>query len=181
MYSTRFEKWVAWLLLQETEFVRGHYGDFNYAKVDQPSGDPGGTTKFGIDQRSHPSTNIAKLTVDQAVQIYWWEYWTPCGAENMPMGWGEVLADIKVNGGDGPRMMQRAINASVPRGAQLVVDGRIGPLTVNAANIAGHDGLRVFLAMRQARFNRLSAGGMSRYLKGWTRRNDALASFVGVA
>ena len=36
--------------------------------------DPGGATKFGIDQRSHPHVDIRNLTADQAAGIYWTEY-----------------------------------------------------------------------------------------------------------
>jgi hypothetical protein len=36
--------------------------------------DPGGATKFGIDQRSHPKVDIKNLTYDSAAAIYWTEY-----------------------------------------------------------------------------------------------------------
>ena len=36
--------------------------------------DPGGCTRFGIDQRSHPHVDIKNLTADQAAGIYWTEY-----------------------------------------------------------------------------------------------------------
>lgn len=37
--------------------------------------DPGGLTKFGISQRSYPFLDIRNLTVEQAVQIYYEDYW----------------------------------------------------------------------------------------------------------
>jgi lysozyme family protein len=37
--------------------------------------DPGGTTKFGIAQRSHPDVDIESLTEDQAISLYKIDYW----------------------------------------------------------------------------------------------------------
>lgn len=61
-------------------------------------GDPGGTTNFGIDQRSHPTVDVAALTREQAIAIYHDEYW---------MSWMDVedqhlancLLDCAVNQG----------------------------------------------------------------------------------
>lgn len=39
--------------------------------------DKGGLTKFGISQASHPTLDIASLTVEQAIPIYSGEYWAP--------------------------------------------------------------------------------------------------------
>jgi len=36
--------------------------------------DPGGATKFGIDQRSHPHVDIKNLSASEATSIYWTEY-----------------------------------------------------------------------------------------------------------
>ncbi|MDH4379108.1 MAG: glycosyl hydrolase 108 family protein [Vampirovibrionales bacterium] len=44
--------------------------------VDHPN-DPGRITKYGIAQRYHPTKNVANLTIEQAVQIYYNEYWIP--------------------------------------------------------------------------------------------------------
>lgn len=50
--------------------------------------DPGGATKFGIDQRSHKTVNIRELTADRATEIYWDEY-VGTGSADMPppMDW----------------------------------------------------------------------------------------------
>lgn len=37
--------------------------------------DPGGTTNFGISQRSHPDLDVTTLTREQAIAIYHDEYW----------------------------------------------------------------------------------------------------------
>lgn len=62
--------------------------------------DPGGATKFGIDQRSHPTVDIRKLTEDEAFYIYARE-WEAAGCDNMPSPKAEVFFDTAVNLGLG--------------------------------------------------------------------------------
>lgn len=174
--TPRFLKTIEFTLKWETVFKKGHYGDFNYAITENVPGDAGGLTKFGIDQRSHPSTNIASLTLPQAKEIYFWQYWVPSGAESLPAGYGEVLFDIKVNGGDGPRMAQKGLNKL---GAKLVVDGKLGPMTVAAMKKYGDAGIRELLVLRQNRYNILARKpSRAKFLAGWTNRNTALARQV---
>jgi lysozyme family protein len=169
--TPRFLAYFNWLIPQECAYKRGHYGDLNYVTWENVKGDRGGVTKYGIDSRSHPTTDIKNLTLEQAREIYWLEYWLPSLAEHMPDGYGEVLADIRVNGGDGPRMLQRALNTL---GCSLTVDGRLGPKSMEA--------MRLFLRARQARYDRLAKKpDLSGFHLGWTHRNNSLAKFVGVA
>lgn len=175
-YSDRFLTALKFVLAHETVFAKGHAGDYAHAVWEQVSGDAGGVTKFGIDQRSHPTVDIKGLTMDMATQIYWLEYWVPCGAEHMPAGYGEVLFDIRVNGGDGPRLLQRGLNAL---GAGLTVDGSLGPFTLAAMTKYGEAGLRAFIGQRQARFETLAQKpGQGRFLAGWTARNADLARWL---
>lgn len=39
--------------------------------------DAGGETKYGISKRAYPHLDIANLTLDQAKEIYWTDYWSP--------------------------------------------------------------------------------------------------------
>jgi lysozyme family protein len=62
--------------------------------------DDGGATKFGIDQRSHPSINIKELTAEQATDIYWSEYVKyACDLLSPPFDW--VFFNACVNCGVG--------------------------------------------------------------------------------
>jgi lysozyme family protein len=62
--------------------------------------DPGGATKFGIDQRSHPDVDIKNLTEEQALEIYWNEFIRyACEYEKPPMDW--VFFNACVNCGIG--------------------------------------------------------------------------------
>lgn len=168
------------VLPHETVFKpRSKWGNYDFATWENVSGDAGGVTKFGIDQRSHPTTNIKALTINQARDIYWFEYWLPSMAEQMPAGYGEVLADIRINGGNGPRMLQQALNR---HGAGLTVDGKIGPKTIAAMQADGRIGLLEFLKVRQERYERLAKKPtLKKFLAGWTQRNTDLSEFVSAA
>ena len=45
--------------------------------------DPGGMTKYGICARSYPSVDIKNLTRDQAVAIYYWDFWQKYNLETL--------------------------------------------------------------------------------------------------
>lgn len=61
--------------------------------------DPGGLTNFGISQRAYPNLDIRNLTVEQAKEIYYRDYWLASGANRLH--WPLCLAhfDLAVNGG----------------------------------------------------------------------------------
>jgi len=46
-------------------------------------GDAGGGTKFGISKRSYPLLDIAHLTRDDAVKIYYRDFWMKGGIDNV--------------------------------------------------------------------------------------------------
>jgi lysozyme family protein len=186
MHTERFLKALAFVLPQECVYAKGHHGDLKHVVWENVSGDGGGVTKFGIDQRSHPKLDIKMLTLEQATEIYFQEYWVKSDAESMPAGYGEVLFDIKVNGGNGPLMLQQALNkVRVMRGLVdlpvLHEDGDIGPKTRGNMVEMGEVGLRQFLKERQYRYDRLGRQeSLRKFHQGWTNRNNALARFVGV-
>lgn len=62
--------------------------------------DPGGATKFGIDQRAHPNINIRNLTKESAIEIYWKE-WLADGCDPMPSPYAQVFFNCAVNMGLG--------------------------------------------------------------------------------
>lgn len=177
-YSERFLKAVDFVLDHETVFEKGHWGDYDHVLTENVKNDPGGKTRLGIDQRSHPKIDIDSLTKQDAIDIYYNDYWTKSKAEQMPDGYGEVLFDIRVNGGDGPRMLQNALNEG---GADLAVDGILGPKSVTEIKKQGKKGLKRFLQKRQQRYTTLARQiYLRKFLDGWTNRNNDLAKFVGV-
>lgn len=111
--------------------------------------DPGGATKFGIDQRSHPAVNIRGLTESQAIDIYWQE-WIANGCEMMPPLYGEVFFNCAVNAG---------------RGRATRIDKQV-PGESWGQFIDLQDSFYRDLAGRRP--------GMNRFLHGWLNRTGAL-------
>ena len=70
--------------------------------VNDPS-DPGGETKYGISKRAYPNVNIKELTLEQAKDIYYKDYWqaTGCNEPNISDPLACVIFDTAVNMGVG--------------------------------------------------------------------------------
>ena len=119
--------------------------------------DPGGATKFGIDQRSHPNENIRNLTEARAIQIYWESYWQKYECENYRYPMGEVVFIC-------------AVNAGIGRVRETLA--KIGP------NASASD----FLNEQEAFYRRLATARptMAKYLKGWLNRTKALRVHLGI-
>lgn len=58
------------LFHQIIPFIMEHEGGY----VNHPN-DPGGETKYGISKRAYPRLNIRDLTIQDAVRIYYEDYW----------------------------------------------------------------------------------------------------------
>ncbi len=108
------------------EVVLEHEGGY----VNDPK-DPGGETNFGIARRSHPDVDIANLTKEGAKEIYYQNYWMKNRVPQMPDDLKHIYFDMCVNQGRGRavKILQRAANA---KGANLKVDGGLGPKTIGA-------------------------------------------------
>ena len=182
--STAFDHALKFVLPHETEFVRGHWGDDSnedYVRTEHDADDPGGTTRYGIDQRSHPGVNVERLTKAQAVEIYRKE-WNAHNLDALPEALAICAFDVWVNGGDANRWLQHAYNVVDEHGALpfLQEDGVLGPVSLKAFQAADQAGMvRVFLAQRDARFKRLSAKPrLSKYIEGWLKRDSDLSEFL---
>lgn len=132
--------------------------------------DPGGETNYGISKRSYPDLDIRHLTRDQAVEIYRRDWWDRYGYDRIH---DHLLAakvfDFAIN--MGPNRAHRLLQEALVRAghAEIEVDGKLGPLTVGAAN--GHDSPALLLGILKGLaldfYRRL---GKPEYIKGWTRR-----------
>lgn len=159
--TDRFQRWFDWLITKEG------------SSYENDPDDSGGETKFGIDKESHPDVDIRNLTRDRARQIYWTEYWNAVHAEELPVGVGEVVADIGVNNGKdrAARWLQQAVC--------VTVDGKIGRNTLQGAAEANKHELIDTLLCRRDRFYRsIARGSQAKYLKGWLSRNASLRQLV---
>jgi len=137
--------------------------------VNDPA-DPGGETKFGICKRSYPDLNIAELTRDEAIAIYYRDWWDKYGygkIEYDPLA--EKVFELAVN--MGPRKAHGFLQAAVllSGGKHIKPDGIIGPKTLDAVN--SHKCERYLLA----RFRLLAIKhyvnlNNPRFLAGWVKR-----------
>ena len=138
--NARFDKMFPWLMQWEGEVF------------ENDPDDPGGATKFGIDQRSHPKEDIRNLTKDRAKQIYLDEYWSKNKCEYMAFPVGEVVFNCCVNCGAG-------------RARQLLAQS--------------HNALE-FIENQEAFYRRLveQRPASKKYLKGWLARMESLKKFL---
>jgi lysozyme family protein len=158
-------------------FTLGNEGGFS----NHPA-DPGGATNFGITQSvlnqwngSHPELafpgNVKNLTPDQAKAIYRLDYWR----------WDQItdpslaikLFDIGVNCGTGTagKLLQQAINTLAAQ--PIAVDGKIGPMTLAAANAQPPEALmKALCQVQQAYYQAIvdRKPDQSVFLKGWLIR-----------
>ena len=111
--------------------------------------DPGGTTNFGISQKSYPNLNIPNLTREMAIGIYYSDYWTPIFGDLMPECLAMNVFDCAVNCGLKPAilMMQEVIG--------VVTDGVIGPKTKAAMAKATPDMAKAYEAKREYYYEHL--------------------------
>ncbi len=175
-WTPRFMHFAAWVLDRETVFKRGRWGDYAAVIAENVSGDAGGLTKFGIDQRSHPSCKVEYLNAREAVEIYWWSYWVASCAGSYPFGYGEILCDVRINGGNGPKLLQAALNDC---GAKLKVDGVIGLRTVEAMERYRGIGWEPFIQRRETRYRLLAKHpARAKFLAGWLDRMRLLRQYI---
>jgi len=162
--DSRFAICVEFVLARETE-----YNKDRTVKIERDPNDPGGTTKYGIDQRDHPHVNVADLTRPEAAEIYRTENWEKMRCGDMKAPWDLAVMDSSVNPGKGwtPKHLQIAVGTKV--------DGWIGDKTIAAVNAAGDQQLIEFLRARceyyRARPATLNGKPFrDRFLGGWLNR-----------
>jgi lysozyme family protein len=145
------------------EVVLEHEGGY----VNDPK-DPGGETNFGIAKRSHPNVDIANLTKDSAKEIYKEVYWDKNKVESLSEDLRHIYFDMCVNQGRGRavKILQKAANA---KGANLKVDGGMGPKTVAAMDGVELDRVRAYRVKYYADLVTRKPD-LERFYFGWFRR-----------
>jgi lysozyme family protein len=88
-------------------------------------------TKYGISAASYPHLNIEALTLEEAKDIYYLDWWLKFGADYLHDSMIYQMWQFAVNagGGNARRCLQRA--ASTPE-RPLAVDGKVGERTIAA-------------------------------------------------
>ena len=137
--------------------------------------DPGGETNYGIDKRSHADVDIKALTVEQATDIYFTEYWVRFNCEQFAWPLNCVYFDSCVNTGNkqSNKLLQRAVGTEA--------DGVLGPKTLGVINSKRADTVANATIDQRQRFYETLAQNkptLKKFLKGWTNRNNNLRKFI---
>ena len=112
---------------EEIEKTLDHEGGY----VNDPL-DAGGETKFGISKRAYPDLNIYDLTREDAIAIYYKDYWLRYKCDQVPDQVQGILFDMAVNHGGrrAVKILQQSANAKLKK--KIAVDGMIGKNTIKA-------------------------------------------------
>tara|TARA_Y100000401_G_scaffold114741_1_gene117222 strand:+ start:103 stop:576 length:474 start_codon:yes stop_codon:yes gene_type:complete len=94
--------------------------------------DRGGETKYGITKRFYPDLDIENLSIDDAINIYYKDYWKPSKAELLPKELRYPYFDCVVNTGQrrAVKILQQACNNK--NTFKIKEDGIIGAATISA-------------------------------------------------
>lgn len=133
--------------------------------------DPGGATKYGIDQRSHPNVDIRNLTEAQAKAIYQTE-WEEDLIPYLKHPFSIVAFNFCVNAGKvrAVKLAQQALG--------LTVDGVLGPITKAAILAADPVVLSKAVIAKANQFYEVLGERMPKFLKGWLNRDADLETLV---
>lgn len=138
--------------------------EFEGGLTDDPN-DLGGLTKFGIAKKYYPNVDIANLTVEQAKQIYYNDYWLPTHSNLVSKHIQFMFFDSCVTPG------RTWATMTLQRLAGVTVDNRLGPITAAAS-------FRVSIVdFYNARWAHYQQRAVDRpadqtHLKGWKSRCD---------
>jgi lysozyme family protein len=128
-------------------------------------------TKYGISASAHPQLDIAKLTEQQAEEIYRQDYWAALQGDSLALPVALVAFDAAVNAG--PR---RAV-AWLQQAAGVSADGMLGPETLAALNSGDSVALAREALVRRLEFSTHLSTWPSFGL-GWSRRIISLAGEI---
>ena len=145
------------------EKVLDHEGGY----VNDPT-DRGGETNFGIAKRFYPDVDIKNLTREEAKKIYHQDYWRPAKCDEVSPKLRHIYFDMCVNFGrsGAVKVLQRAANA---KGAGLIVDGGIGPKTINAIADVEHERVKAYRVLKFAKIV-LNKPEQEKFWFGWYKR-----------
>ena len=131
--------------------------------------DPGGETNFGISKKSYPALDIKALTRDQAIEIYFNDYW-------LKLPFEDVTPDL---------LALHMFDMSVNTGSKIAVKILQSILRIDKDGILGTDTLQqieryenpqrlvnLYIDARKDFYKSLAASrtGLNVFLRGWTNR-----------
>jgi lysozyme family protein len=139
--------------------------------------DPGGLTRWGISQREYPGVDVAALTRDGAIAIYYRDWWQRYAFDALAPAIGAKVFDLAVNIGPAHavKCLQRALRACAH---PVDEDGVLGAQTIGAAAAADSAALMAALRSEAAGYYRVTAAlwrsarpnADREFLSGWLNR-----------
>lgn len=156
--------------------VIGYEGGYVWDKNDN-----GGETKYGISKRSYPKVNIKDLTLEDAKEIYYKDFWNTKRLELSLIDNEHIaieLFDTAVNMGIGiaSKFLQEALNLMNRNQRDwddLVIDGYCGFKTLKAYEKCRKDILlKVLNGLQFCRYKDIVTNNPSQevFFNGWMRR-----------
>ena len=132
--------------------------------------DAGGETKYGISKKSFPQYDIKNLSIEDAKDIYRRHFWDTSKSEKIKAELRLDYFDMCVNMGQGNavKILQKTVNNSP--GEKISVDGRIGPMTIEASNRVSVKRLRSFRVLYYAKLI-MKKPTLEKYWYGWFKRS----------
>lgn len=136
--------------------------------------DRGGHTRYGISARAHPDLDIPNLTRNQAVAVYFRDYWQAGACASLPPVVGLCLFDGLIQ--HRPKTARRLIQQALG----VTPDGLFGPVTRQAAKLADPDAFLVqYLSHRAQLYRDLSLQpSQADFFRGWLVRLFSLQQFI---
>lgn len=147
--------------------------------VEDPN-DAGGETNYGISKRQYPHLNILRLTVEDAIAIYYRDYWLAYRCDELPPAYACFLFDSVINHRpkDAIKFLQLPFS--------IQVDGVLGKQTIGALKQFANNSdyverkLSEALSFRADFYHDLAVAKPSqeRFIMGWLRRLFVLQRFI---
>ena len=189
-YSNDFLKAVDFALREEVGPYESTGGYISPARAAQIK-DPGGETKWGISKLSYPDLDIAALTREQAIEIYYRDYWlTPgnqrarCDALPFPLNFAHF--DCAVNVGnrnvapDGTPVWHGRANALLQTAAGVKDDGYIGPVTLAAIAEFSPRDLAIKTILEREHYYKTRGAWADGFKAGWLKRAKRLLAAIAL-
>jgi len=150
-------------------FVLKWEGGYSFDKDD-----PGGETKYGISKRAFPNIDIKNLTIEQAKEIYYNNYWKKTKCNLISHKLRLIYFDSCINLGykRAVKILQQTINSF--KIDNLVVDGLLGNKTLAAMDNCNNQELPYRYVLFRIKFYMIiiiSKKKSIKYIKGWLKRS----------
>ena len=163
LYSQQYMRAINFALGQEGVLSLDREDDGNWTGGVVGKGDLKGT-KWGLSAAAYPQLDIASISRESAVAIYYRDYWCKIQGDLLPPRLSICVLDSAINQGveTAVKLLQAALKVTP-------VDGAMGPDTASAAKrVEQDDAIVAFLGERAFRY--AQSKKLPTYGRGWMKR-----------